>query len=54
MCTYVCIHFVISFFSLLCALGTHWANYSVAFPMENCGNAGIPQSGKNSAHNLLY
>ena len=31
MCTYAYVHFVIGF-SLLCALGTPWANYSAVFP----------------------
>ena len=32
MCTYAYVRFVIGIFFLLCALGTRWANYSVAFP----------------------
>ena len=42
MCTYAYVHFVIGFF-LLCALGTPWANFSVAFPEkeQQCRNASV-------------
>ena len=47
MCTYAYVRFVIGFFFFLCAPGTPWANYSVAFP-EKCGNAAMPRSCKNT------
>ena len=34
MCMYVYVHFVIGFFSILCALGSPWTNYSAAFPIK--------------------
>ena len=43
MCTYAYVRFVIGFFFFLCAPGTPWANYSVAFPekVRQCRNAAV-------------
>ena len=44
MFTYAYVRFVIGFFFFfLCALGTPWANYSVAFPekVRQCCNAAV-------------